>query len=98
MIVKWIQNQIQSINRQKKTIEEQNKPLTFTLKLQRRTITTNQQPYSQTPTLAQIITNKTKQLVSTIKTKQLFPTITTKELAPAIKTKKIQQGFTFHPL
>jgi len=68
------------------------------LKLQRRTLTTNQQPYSQTPTLAQIITNKTKKLVSPIKTKQLVPKIKTKQLSPTIKTKEIQQGFRFQPL
>ena len=59
--------QIKSINRQKKTTtKEPNKPFTFTLKLKQRTLTTNQQPYSQTPTLEKIITNKTKQLVTTI--------------------------------
>jgi len=48
--------------------------------------------------LAQIITNKTKQLVSAIKTKQLVPTTKTQQLAPVINTKEIQQGFRFQPL
>jgi len=48
------------------------------------------QPGIEPATLAQNITNKTKQLVSPIKTKQLVPKIKTKQLDLAIKTKEIQ--------